>query len=100
MQGHAASQGPMDPGGIRSSSMDNLLGPGGMPLGLGMAQGGALAGMSPAMVARALDKPAPALPVDGKLVIVFALIPLGNYPSTFRQTSATTCTVSHAGSCK
>ena len=80
----------MDPGGIRSSSMDNLLGPGGMPLGLGMAQGGALAGMSPAMVARALDKPAPALPVDGKLVTVFSLIFLGIHLLQV-QTSAATC---------
>lgn len=45
--------------------MSDLLGPGGMPLGLGMQHAGALAGMTPAMVARALDKPAPALPVDG-----------------------------------
>ena len=69
LQGHPGPQGPLDPSGVRSNPMPDLLGPGGMPLGLGMGQGGALAGMSPAMVARALDKPAPALPVDGKLAV-------------------------------
>ena len=66
LQGHPGPQGPLDPSGVRSNPMPDLLGPGGMPLGLGMAHGGALAGMSPAMVARALDKPAPALPIDGE----------------------------------
>lgn len=64
LKGHPGSQGPMDPSGVRSSPMPDLLGPGGLPLGLGMPHAGALAGMTPAMVARALDKPAPALPAD------------------------------------
>lgn len=44
--------------------MPDLLAAGGMPLGLGVQPGGPLGPMSPSMAARALDKPAPALPPD------------------------------------
>ena len=45
--------------------MPDLLAAGGMPLGLGVQSGGPLGPMSPSMAARALDKPAPALPPEG-----------------------------------
>ncbi len=46
--------------------MPDLLAAGGMPLGLGVQPGGPLGPMSPSMAARALDKPAPALPPEGE----------------------------------
>lgn len=50
----------------RNSPMPDLLAAGGMPIGLGVQPGGALGPMSPSMAARALDKPAPALPPEGE----------------------------------
>lgn len=67
LKGHPATQSPVE--GVnhglgRNSPMPDLLAAGGMPLGLGVQPGGPLGPMSPSMAARALDKPAPALPPD------------------------------------
>ena len=67
-QGHPATQSPVEgvnQGPGRNSPMPDLLAAGGMPLGLGVQPGGPLGPMSPSMAARALDKPAPALPPEG-----------------------------------
>ena len=71
LQGHPASQGTVE-GGMsqgqgRVSPLPDLLAGGGMPIGLGVQSGGGPMGpLSPSMAARPLDKPAPALPPEGK----------------------------------
>lgn len=69
-QGHPGSQGAvesgMQQGPGRASPLPDLLAGGGMPLGLGVQPGGPLGPMSPSMAARPLDKPAPALPPEGR----------------------------------
>ncbi|DBA97682.1 TPA: hypothetical protein ACH3X3_012574 [Trebouxia sp. C0006] len=67
LKGHPATQSPVEgvnQGPGRNSPMPDLLAAGGMPLGLGVQPGGPLGPMSPSMAARALDKPAPALPPE------------------------------------
>ncbi|KAA6421081.1 MAG: hypothetical protein FRX49_08992 [Trebouxia sp. A1-2] len=67
LKGHPATQSPIEgvnQGPGRNSPMPDLLAAGGMPLGLGVQSGGPLGPMSPSMAARALDKPAPALPPE------------------------------------
>ena len=57
----------MSQGQGRVSPLPDLLAGGGMPIGLGVQSGGGPMGpLSPSMAARPLDKPAPALPPEGK----------------------------------
>ncbi len=68
LQGHPATQGSVNGGPGRGSPLPDLLAGGGMPMGLGVQPGGPLGPMSPSMAARALDKPAPALPPEGDIL--------------------------------